>query len=218
MRLAIGVPLGMRSPPGASGAMCRSSVIGIAPNHALFVTPPTRQRQPVAVAPSQNVEVIAVASQAVFQFVCTVEAVCLHPFDYLVLSRPGWARRLRKRRAMRVRTRLAVRHGVDLSGSTLDGLGIGCDLSVLGLSLATAQVVGAVGERLCVAFPLHTRELDVQLQAVAIIRSVQPSTLSAGLVMHRLEFDRLDGTQQVALKSFVFDHLDTAGYWSQIAA
>lgn len=70
-----------------------------------------------------------------FRFVCTVEAVCRSPFDYVVLSRPGPIRRLRERKSMRVQTHFAVRFGVGETGDTYDGLGVAKSLSALGMSL-----------------------------------------------------------------------------------
>ncbi|WP_260335263.1 flagellar brake protein [Paraburkholderia sp. MM5384-R2] len=218
MHLMIGALLGIRSRIGIGREMQQSRLIGISPGRALFVTPPLVGRRPVVFALGESVEIVALASQAVFLFVCTIEAVCQHPFDYLVLSRPGQIRRLRERRAIRVRTRLATRYGVDLTGNTLDGLGIGRDLSVLGMSLSASLPLGHVGERLCVAFQIRTRDLDVEFQAVAVIRNVQHHAGSGSLATHGLEFDPMSAEQQFVLKSFVFDHQDATAYWAGMDA
>ena len=160
MHLTIGALLGMRSQIGMGRAMHASRVIGFSPSHTLFVTPPMVGGQPLLPMPGENVEIVAVTTQAVFWFVCTVEAICTHPFDYLVLSAPGNIRQLRERKAVRVRTHLAVRHGIDLTGLTLDGMGVGCDLSVFGMSLATTAPIGCIGERVRVALQLTTRNVD----------------------------------------------------------
>jgi c-di-GMP-binding flagellar brake protein YcgR len=162
----------------------------------------------------ENVEIVAIATQAVFWFVCTVEAVCTYPFDYLVLSEPGNIRRLRERKAVRIRTRLAVRHGTDLTGCTLDRMGIGFDLSVFGMSLAASAPLGRIGERLCVAFHITTQTLDVEFQCVAIIRNVQPGEAAESLCKHGLEFEGVGADQQNALKTFVFDRQDAISYWA----
>lgn len=214
MHLSIGALLGMRSQIGMGRAMHASRVIGVSPGRALFVTPPMAGRQPVGVTPGENVEIVAIATQAVFWFVCTVEAVCTYPFDYLVLSEPGNIRRLRERKAVRVRTRLAVRHGTDLTGGTLDRMGIGFDLSVFGMSLAASAPLGRIGERLCVAFHITTQSFDAEFQSVAIIRNVQPGEAPDSLCKHGLEFEGVGAEQQIALKTFVFDRQDAISYWA----
>jgi c-di-GMP-binding flagellar brake protein YcgR len=218
MHLTIGALLGMRSQIGMGRAMHASRVIGFSPSHKLFVTPPTVGGQPVTLMPGENVEIVAVTTQAVFWFVCTVETVCTHPFEYLVLSAPGNIRQLRERKAVRVRTHLAVRHGIDLTGVALDGMGVGCDLSVFGMSLATTAPIGRVGERVRVALQLTTQSVDTEFTAVAVIRNVQTGTAPAALCTHGLEFEGLSSEQELALKAFVFDKQDAISYWAAHAA
>lgn len=208
MHLSIGTLLGMRGRIGMGGAMHASRIIGVSPGRALFVTPPMAGRQPLGIMPGENVEIVAIATQTVFWFVCTVEAVCAHPFDYLILSEPSNIRRLRERKAVRVRTRLAVRHGADLTGCALDRMGIGGDLSVFGMSLAASAPLGRIGERLRVAFYITTQSLDAEFQSVAIIRNVQTSATPDSLCKHGLEFEGVGADQQIALKTFVFDKQD----------
>jgi c-di-GMP-binding flagellar brake protein YcgR len=208
----------MRSQIGMGRVMHASRVIGFSPSHTLFVTPPMVGGQPLMLMPGENVEIVAVTTQAVFWFVCTVEAVCTHPFDYLVLSAPGNIRQLRERKAVRVRTHLAVRHGIDLTGHALDGMGVGCDLSVFGMSLATTAPIGRIGERVRVALQLTTRSVDAEFSAVAVIRNVQTGTNPAALCTHGLEFEGLSSEQQLALKAFVFDKQDAISYWAAHAA
>jgi c-di-GMP-binding flagellar brake protein YcgR len=218
MHLIIGALLGMRRQIGMGRAMHASRVIGFSPSHTLFVTPPVVGGEPLKLMPGENVEIVAVTTQSVFWFVCTVEAICTYPFDYLVLSAPGNIRQLRERKAVRVRTHLAVRHGVDLTGHALDGMGVGCDLSVFGMSLATTAPIGRIGERVCVALQLATRSIDTEFTAVAVIRNVQTGTAPASLCTHGLEFEGLSSEHQLALKAFVFDKQDAISYWAAHAA
>jgi hypothetical protein len=110
MRLAIGMPLGVRLQLSGSHAMRSSRVIGLAPNHALFITPPRQPREPLDLVYGEQVEVMAVSVLVLSWCVCTVEAICLDPFRYVVLSAPGNIRRLRKRGTVRAHVRLPVRH------------------------------------------------------------------------------------------------------------
>lgn len=207
--LSIGSPLGVRGQLGISAAACRSQVIGFSPNHALFITPPLAGRDPIALAAGKNVEVVAIGSQAVFRFVCTVEAVCRFPFDYVVLSSPSAIRRLRERKGVRVHTRLAVAYRSDLHGSAREGWGIGRDLSVHGMSLATSELLGDVGTEVSVSFPMVTEDLDIEFEATAWVRHAHAASAPGGLATHGLEFGELGAEQQVALRSFVFGRLSS---------
>jgi len=218
MHLNIGALLGMRSQIGMGRAMHASRVIGFSPGHKLFVTPPMAGGQPQPLMPGENVEIVAVSTQAVFWFVCTVEVVCTDPFDYLVLSAPGNIRQLRERKAVRVHTHLAVRHGTDLTGAELCGMGVGRDMSVYGMSLATTAPIGEIGERVCVAFQLATQNIDAEFQAVAVIRNVLTGATAETLCTHGLEFEGLTQELQLALKAFVFDKQDAISYWAAHAA
>lgn len=215
--LTVGARIGMRPQLGMGRAMHPGRLIGMAPNRMLFATLPVVGREPLPVNPGEQVELVVLSGQAVVWFVCTVEAVCRAPFDYLVFSAPGLIRQLRTRRQIRVRSHLAVRYGVDLTGSRFEGLGLGHDLSAQGMSLAAASVLGRPGERLCVSFGLHTEPhtaphaaphtdtTDTELQAVAVIRNVYADPANPDLTMHGLEFDPLDPAQQLALKALVLD-------------
>jgi c-di-GMP-binding flagellar brake protein YcgR len=205
--LSIGSPLGVRGQLGISAATCRSQVIGFSPNHALFITPPLAGREPIALAVGKNVEIVAIGSQAIFRFVCTVESVRHVPFDYVVLSSPSAIRRLRERKGVRVHTRLAVAYHSNLHGAAFEGWGIGRDLSVNGMSLLTSEMLGDVGAKVSVTFPIVTEDLDIEFEATAWVRHANVASGPGGLVTHGLEFDALGADQQVALRSLVFSRL-----------
>ncbi|MFM0084437.1 flagellar brake protein [Paraburkholderia sediminicola] len=123
MQLATGALIGLRLQVGTGGPMHPCRIIGFAPNQALFATPPRVDGCILPLVTGENVEIVAIASQAVFRFICTVEAVCQLPFDYIVLSKPGAIRRLRQRKSIRVRAHLAVRYGINPTGDTYEGRG-----------------------------------------------------------------------------------------------
>jgi c-di-GMP-binding flagellar brake protein YcgR len=214
MHLEIGALIGMRPQLGSGAPMHPSRIIGFAPNHALFVTPPLQQGRVLLLTPGENIEIVAIASQAVFRFVCTVEAVCRAPFDYVVLSKPGVIRRLRERKSIRVHAHLAVRIGIGETGDTYEGLGVAKGISALGMSLNASWTLGAVGERLRIAFRLKSAELDTEIETSAIIRNVHKGNAPGEPSTHGLELDRLDAAQQMAMKVFVFDRQDEVLYWS----
>jgi c-di-GMP-binding flagellar brake protein YcgR len=214
MHLEIGALIGMRSQLGSAAPMHPCRIIGFAPNHALFVTPPLQQGRPLPLTPGENVELVAIASQAVFRFVCTIEAICRQPFDYIVLSKPGVIRRLRERKSIRVHAHLAVRFGIGETGEAYEGLGLAKGISALGMSLSAPWTLGAVGDRLRIAFRLKSAELDTEIETTAIIRNVQKGNAPGEPSAHGLELDHLDVAQQMAMKVFVFDRHDDVLYWS----
>ncbi|CAB3799685.1 flagellar brake protein [Paraburkholderia fynbosensis] len=214
MHLEIGALIGVRSQLGSGAPMHPCRIIGFAPNHTLFVTPPLQQGRQLSLGPGENIEIVAIASQAVFRFVCTVEAVCRAPFDYVVLSKPGVVRRLRERKSIRVQAHLAVRFGIGETGDTYEGLGLAKGISALGMSLSASWTLGAVGERLRIAFRLKSAEFDTQIETSAIIRNVQKGNAPGAPSNHGLELDRLDASQQMAMKVFVFDRQDDVQHWS----
>ncbi|SIT39765.1 Type IV pilus assembly PilZ [Paraburkholderia ribeironis] len=214
MHLEIGALIGVRSQLASGAPMHPCRIIGFAPNHALFITPPLQQGRMAPLAPGENIELVAIASQAVFRFVCTVEAICRSPFDYVVLSKPGAIRRLRERKSIRVHTHLAVRFGIGETGGSYEGLGLAKGISALGMSLMTSWTLGVVGERLRLAFHLKSAEFDTQIETTAIIRNVQKGAGPGEPSNHGLELDRLDTAQQMAMKVFVFDRQDDVLYWS----
>ncbi|KAA1004830.1 flagellar brake protein [Paraburkholderia panacisoli] len=214
MHLEIGALIGMRSELGSGAPMQPCRIIGFAPNHALFVTPPMHQGRMLPPGLGENIEIVAIASHAVFRFVCTVEAICRAPFDYIVLSRPGVVRRLRERKSIRVRAHLAVRFGLGETEESYEGLGCAKGISALGMSLTASWTLGAVGERLRVAFRLKSVDLDTEIETSAIIRNVHKGSGPSEPTHHGLEFDRLDAAQQMAMKVYVFDRQDDVLYWS----
>lgn len=213
MHLNIGALIGVRQHVGSAGPMHPCRIIGFAPNQTLFATPPLFEGKALPLGVGENVEIVAIASQAVFRFVCTVEAVCKLPFDYVVLSKPGVIRRLRERKSIRVRANLAVRYGIGETGEVYEGVGLAKGISALGMSLTASWALGKVGDRLRVAFHLKSKDLDTQIETVAIIRNVQIGS-SGEPAVHGLELDRLDITQQMAMKVFVFDRQDDVLYWT----
>jgi hypothetical protein len=62
-----------------------------------------------------------------------------------------------------------------------------------------------------VAFRIKTDDVSLDIEAVAVLRSVQTGQASDGLTVHGLEFVQLEPTRQFALKCFVLDRSQAAG-------
>ncbi|MEM5329676.1 flagellar brake protein [Paraburkholderia sp. JHI2823] len=215
LHLTIGALMGLRPQMGSSSApMQQCRLIGFAPNEALFVTTPYADGRPLAITPGENVEIVAIASQAVYRFVCTVHAICPSPLHYLVLSKPANIRRLRERRSIRVRARFPVRYGIGETGASYDGVALARGISALGLSISAPWALGKVGERLRIAFQLQTGEGDTRIETTAIIRNLQTETGDREPATLGLELDRLTPAEQMAMKVYVFDRQDDVLYWT----
>jgi c-di-GMP-binding flagellar brake protein YcgR len=215
MHLGPGALMGLRTQLGGNAApMHPCRLIGFAPNDMLFVTPPYVDGRMISLIPGENVEVVAIASQAVFRFVCSVEAICQTPLDYLVLSQPAAIRRLRERKSIRVRARLPVRYRLDETGEGYDGIALALGISTVGLSLSAPWALGEVGKRLVITFNLRSGDLDTTISTSAIIRNVQAEASKDGAATLGLELDQLTPAQQMAMKVYVFDRQDDVVYWT----
>ncbi|WP_206952522.1 flagellar brake protein [Trinickia acidisoli] len=209
MRLAIGAQVGIRSFFATSSPMRRSRVIGFSPDHALFVTAPRVGKLPLVLGAGENVQAVAIGAHAVFSFSCTVLAACNQPFHYFVLSEPGNIHILRERKSARVQTRLAVRYRASLADGEVQGLGLGRDLSVQGMSLVSPRMLGEVGARVHVSFPISTAQVNIEFEASAVVRNVKDDRSTDGVVAHGLEFETVSAETQFALRSFLFDCLSS---------
>jgi c-di-GMP-binding flagellar brake protein YcgR len=211
MHLTLGALVGMRAQTGG-GPMQPCRLIGFAPNDMLFVTPPHVGGRMVPLILGESVELVAIASQAVFRFTCAVEAICQSPLEYLVLSKPGAIRRLRERKSIRVRTRLPIRYGLGESGKGYEGVALASGISALGLSISAAWALGQIGERLRIAFSVHSGGVVTPIETSAVIRNVHQETGPDSPATLGLELDQLSASEQMAMKVYVFDRQDDVLY------
>lgn len=205
MNIKTGALLRIRMPAQTGYGVLNSLVIGFAPNRALFVTPPHagNQIEPIKLLFGERIDVLYMNRRTVFDFVCTVDAVCKLPFDFLVLSPPSNIRRLRARHDTRMRTVLPIlfRHDANTSmDSPFTGLGLLRDLSAGGLSMAASAPIAAEGEKIRVAFQIVAAGIEVDIDTVVVIRNIRQNVERSPWVMHGMEFQDLDIATQLALK------------------
>jgi c-di-GMP-binding flagellar brake protein YcgR len=209
--LKIGARLGLRGAPGAT--MYSSRVIGFStpgPHRAaaVFITQPViTGHRPLGLTRGEKVELVALTTRSVFQFACTVDAVCREPFPFLVLSEPGPIRRLRARKFVRVSARLPARFFSTGSEERIPQLGLIRDISPFGLSLAVAEPRAQLTDRLHLSFRFNTDGADVNIDCFAIVRHV-PEVDTQGIYgAYGLEFEKLEPSQRIALKSFIAEQV-----------
>lgn len=212
MRLSIGAPIGIRSLATTSSPMRRGRLIGVSAERMLFVAAPGGGKTAATPMTNENVQVVAIGAHAVYSFSCTVLAVCNQPCEYLVLSEPGAIRTLRERKALRVRTRIAVRYRKDGAQDGGEALALGRDLSARGISLVSSRPLADVGARVHVAFPISTAQGETEFDAPARVRHVKEGVDADGSIEYGLEFEAVSVEQQFALRSFLFDCLSARSH------
>jgi c-di-GMP-binding flagellar brake protein YcgR len=205
--LKIGARVGLRGPAGSAAYSSRVigfSTAGANRASALFITQPVLSgHQPLALTRGERVELVALTSRSVFQFACTVDSVCREPFHYLVLSEPGTIRRLRARKFVRMATRLPVRFADAGKEDIPLQIGLIRDISPFGMSLAVAEAGMKLGDRLRLSFRFNTDGTDVEINCHATVRHVQDADLSGANGVYGMEFESLEPSQRIALKSFM---------------
>jgi c-di-GMP-binding flagellar brake protein YcgR len=128
-----------------------------------------------------------------------------------VLSAPGAIRRLRARKFARMPTRLAARYAaadevIGEGHEVVWHLGRVSDISPYGMSLTVMAPSAKSGARLRLAFHFNTDGVDVQVETHAIVRHVGEADPATGSIAYGLEFESLEPSQRIALKSFMAEH------------
>jgi c-di-GMP-binding flagellar brake protein YcgR len=207
--LAIGGRVGLRGTGTTGSAMYASRVIGFSNprrngERSLFITQPAMAGfGPLNLSRGEQVELVALTGRGVFRFTCTVDATNREPFNYVVLSAPGAIRRLRARKFARMATRLAARFAPDGAGTDDRQLARVSDISPYGMSLSVMAAKSQVGDRLQVSFHFNTDGMDVLVETIAIVRHIGDPEPETGVVAYGLEFETLEPSQRIALKSFM---------------
>jgi c-di-GMP-binding flagellar brake protein YcgR len=215
--LAIGGRVGLRGTGTTGSAMYASRVIGFSNprrnnERSLFITQPLMTGfGALDLTRGEQVEIIALTGRGVFRFACTVDAINREPFNYVVLSAPGAIRRLRTRKFARMPTRLAARfaavdEAIGAGREVVWQLGRVSDISPYGMSLTVMTPAVKAGTRLRLAFHFNTDGVDVQIDTHAIVRHVGPPEPATGSAAYGLEFESLEPSQRIALKSFMAEH------------
>ncbi|SAK62453.1 type IV pilus assembly protein PilZ [Caballeronia temeraria] len=210
--LTIGARVGLRGTGGTGSAMYASRVIGFSTprrkgERSLFVTQPLMTGfNPLDLTLGEQVDLVALTGRGVFRFACTVDATCREPFNYAVLSAPGAIRRLRTRKFARMPTRLAAHFATEGGPPGALQLGRVSDISPYGMSLTVANPSAHMGDRLRLSFQFRTDGVEVKIETVAIVRHVGTIDPADGSAAYGLEFETLEPSQRIALKSFMAEH------------
>ncbi len=85
-------------------------------------------------------------------------------------------------------------------------LGRVSDTSPYGMSLTVANPTARVGDRLSLSFRFNTDGVDVEVDTVALVRHVGAPDPTTACVAYGLEFETLEPSQRIALKSFMAEH------------
>ncbi|HTJ95312.1 MAG TPA: flagellar brake protein [Pararobbsia sp.] len=205
--LQTGHVLRIKTPKGIKQTHALGRVIGQTLNQKTFVSPPIIDGKPLRLLPGEEIQIMAFSGKSIFEFRCTVETVCMTPFEYLILSRPFDVRRVKLRRSVRVSARIAcwLSSGERFQG-TYDMLGVIRDVSVMGASLNARGRIAEPEDRLHLRFSVHTEDYDIEIRTPAIIRSVSVSSDDLSVFVYGLEFEALAPVEHLALQCFVNEH------------
>jgi c-di-GMP-binding flagellar brake protein YcgR len=212
MGLSIGGRVGLRGGGWSASAMYASRVIGFSAvrrngERSLFVTQPVMTGvAPLELTRGETVELVALTGRGVFRFACTVDATSREPFSYVVLSAPGAIRRLRTRKFARMPTRLAALYSIEGEPSASPQLGRVSDISPYGMSLTVPAPTAQAGDRLRLSFRFSTDGIDVEIETSALVRHVGAAEAGDAGIAYGLEFEALEPSQRIALKSFMAEH------------
>jgi c-di-GMP-binding flagellar brake protein YcgR len=212
MGLSIGGRIGLRGSGAVASAMYASRVIGFSAlrrngERSLFVTQPVMAGvPPLDLTRGEMADLVALTGRGVFRFACTVDATSREPFGYVVLSAPGTIRRLRARKFARMPTRLAALYSIEGHGNASAQLGRVSDISPYGMSLTVPTPTAQAGDRLRLSFRFSTDGTEVEIDTFAIVRHVGPAESGDAGMAYGLEFETLEPSQRIALKSFMAEH------------
>ncbi|CAM2141952.1 Flagellar brake protein [Pararobbsia alpina] len=205
--LQTGHVLRIKTPKGIKQSHALSRVIGQTLNQKTFISPPLVDGKPLRLLPGEEIQIMAFSGKHIFEFRCSVETVCMTPFEYLILSKPFDVRRVKLRRSVRVSARIAcwLSSGERFQG-TYDMLGVVRDISVMGASLNARGRIAEAGGRLHLRFSVRTQDYDIEIRTPAIIRSINASADDPTLFVYGLEFEALAPVEHLALQCFVNEH------------
>lgn len=204
--LEIGALLRLQ-PPKASGLGalgCR--VIGVAPNHSVFITPPTSNGHAVDLVFGERLNAVYVSRRAVYGFVCTVQSTFRQPFPYVLLSPPGPISRMRARSALRARVRFYALVG-QAPSHALDEAAIVRNVSASGLNISARETFAAINDVIRVSFCIHAigrnHQLDVRGRVRHVRRDEQPGHVSYGI-----QLDDLSAHDRLLLSYYVLEQTE----------
>ncbi len=80
------------------------------------------------------------------------------------------------------------------------------DISRYGMSLTVVEPTAQIGQRLRVSFHFNTDDIDVHVDTHAIVRHVGEPDATHHSAAYGLEFETLEPSQRIALKSFMAEH------------
>lgn len=174
-------------------------LIGHAEPDFLMLRLPVANGWTVTFEEGQSFDLRVFCGVSLYEFETRLQALLLHPRNYMLMSCPQKIRETRLRSHQRVACDLPVKvlQAPNLSGEALVGAYRFQDLSGLGAALLTPQALGDVGQslQLELSFALaatgtqETLVLDADIQTVQPLRDVsgQSSGFQIGIRFHQIE-------------------------------
>ncbi|WP_158602074.1 flagellar brake protein [Pararobbsia silviterrae] len=219
--LEIGALLRLQPPKNTGIGALGCRVIGVAPNHSIFITPPTSDGRVVDLVVGERLSAVYVSRRAVYGFVCTVQSTFRQPFEYALLSAPGPISRLRARSALRARVRFfalmarehagaqdnAERQHADQGHRTAHDFadaGVIRNLSASGMNVSAREGLAAINDVVRLSFCLHTIGHDQPLEVRGRVRHVRRDD-TPGHVSYGLQLQDLSANDRLLLSYYVLE-------------
>lgn len=157
-------------------------LIGFVEREFIMVRVPLENGWAVQLTEGELLDVRLFSGVFLYEFQCHLQALLLHPRNYLLLSAPASMRQTRFRSHERAKCALPVQVLQAQTGQTpAEGFQFQ-DLSGSGAALVGPQALGEPGQRLHVQLDFHLAATGTQesLELVADIQSVQPLRNQSG--------------------------------------
>lgn len=201
--LEIGALLRLQPPKSSGLGALGCRVIGVAPNHSIFITPPTANGRAVDIVLGERMSAVYVSRRSVFAFTCTVQSAFRQPFEYVLLSPPGPISRMRARSALRAHVRFFALAGHAPEHALTDA-GIIRNVSASGLNLSAREGLARINDSIRIVFCMHTIGRNHQLDVRGRVRHVHRDP-TPGHVSYGVHLDDLSAHDRLLLSYYVLE-------------
>ena len=183
-------------------------MIGYLPERGLLITHPHVGGFPVPLAQGATVLMRAFSNQRAYSFSCWLKNICRVPFEYLFLSYPSDITGVTVRNSPRVKVHIPV--AIQRTDAPA-GAAWFSDLSESGALLESHAPVGAVSDKLELAFDLVLDAETINLKLIASIKALHSGKPAPGQQQgaerYGVQFVDLDQADRLKLRVFVYESL-----------
>ncbi|HEY3430916.1 MAG TPA: flagellar brake protein [Rhodocyclaceae bacterium] len=212
MRLRVGDRLQIEPPATVSTDRHTAKVIGWVDNFSLLVSTPTVGGLRVPFRDGDKVVVRMFTNQNAFAFNTDVMRGIKIPLDYLHLTFPTEIQGAVIRKSPRIRMRLITtvsplppEGNTPLEQERFSAILL--NISADGTLIQAKQALTEKGGRLRLAFRVNLHDVDALLTVNAVVRSVFAEEGKVGVMLHGVQFEKLEPNDQLILQSMIYQKM-----------